>query len=64
MVHHKHDCNYPLIRVLPRSVHTMALVVWYDGDPESSTYKQPLDRCPSCGQDLRADSPELSGPLK
>jgi hypothetical protein len=48
----KHSCGYPIIRVLPRSIHTSELVVWYDGKNGSPTYKKVITRCPGCGEHL------------
>jgi hypothetical protein len=59
-----HTCGYPLIRVLPRSVHSSALLVWHDGNPKSPTHRQPLTHCPGCGQDLSEHPPRLPDPPK
>ncbi|HMK33867.1 MAG TPA: hypothetical protein VK463_02285 [Desulfomonilaceae bacterium] len=46
------ECGYPLIRVLPRSVHRAELVIWHDGKKDSPTYKQEITHCPKCGEKL------------
>jgi hypothetical protein len=48
----QHTCGYPIIRVLPRSVHSKELIVWYDGEKDSPTYKKVVTHCPKCGEKL------------
>jgi hypothetical protein len=48
----QHTCGYLIIRVLPRSVHSKELIVWYDGEKDSPTYKKVVTHCPKCGEKL------------
>ena len=48
----KHTCGYPIIRVLPRSVHRAELIVWHDRKKDSATYRKEITRCPGCGEKL------------
>lgn len=52
MTPQKHSCGYPIIRVLPRSVHREELILWFDGKPDSPTYRQEITVCPGCGEKL------------
>jgi hypothetical protein len=52
MPSNQHVCGYPLIRVIPRSVHRLELMMWYDGKKGSPTYKQEVTVCPGCGESL------------
>ena len=48
----EHTCGYPLIRILPRSVHREELIIWCDGKKDSPTYRQEITHCPGCGEEL------------
>jgi hypothetical protein len=48
----QHKCGYPIIRVLPRSIHRIELILWYDGKKDSPTYREEIEYCPKCGEKL------------
>jgi hypothetical protein len=47
-----HSCGFPITRVLPRSVHRRELVLWYDSQKDSPTYREEITVCPGCGEKL------------
>jgi hypothetical protein len=49
-----HTCGYPLVRILPRSVHRTELVLWIDAEKDSPTFRQEITHCPRCGAPLHS----------
>jgi len=50
---HLHTCGYPIIRVLPFPNQRPEFILWYDGRRDSATYREEIQHCPQCGEELR-----------
>ncbi len=48
-----HTCGYPILRVVPCPNKCPELILWYDGERDSATFREEIQYCPRCGEKLR-----------
>jgi hypothetical protein len=48
----RHLCGHRILSVLPLSLTRHSLILWYDGEQGSPTFKREIRQCPGCGKKL------------